>query len=44
MHRFSISTLLGAWLADLGWKGEISQSEHEVDVNQTGESLNEEVR
>lgn len=38
MHRFSISTLLGAWPAALGWKGETDKTGHEADVNQTKES------
>lgn len=40
MHRFSVSTLLGAWPAALGWKGEIGSlnMRHKADVNQIGES------
>lgn len=38
IHRFSISTLLGAWPAALGWKEEIGKSEHKADVNQIGKS------
>ena len=26
MHRFSISTLLGAWPVALGWKGEVGKT------------------
>lgn len=41
MHRFSISTLLGAWPVALGWKGDTGKTEHKTAVNLT---LNEKAR